>query len=135
MSSFSNGPDEGRARPQSVAQANLSSSDPYAVLGLARGAELREVKKAYFALVREYPPETQAEAFKVVRAAYEKLRTADLKAATDLFLFRPPAPFSPRKRRKKLDLAFDLADIGRYLEAQSDLAATDFSADFRPVRL
>ena len=38
---------------------NLTSSDPYAVLGVMRGASLREVKRAYFDLVRQYPPEQQ----------------------------------------------------------------------------
>lgn len=135
MNTISDSPGEGRARPQSVTKADLSSSDPYVVLGVERGAELREIKRAYFALVREYPPETQPEAFKTVRGAYEKLRTADTKAETDLFLFRPPTPFEPRKRLRKLDLAFDPADIWRYVESQSELGTTDFSADFRPVRL
>lgn len=134
MSSLANMPDGERSRPQSVAQADLNSSDPYAVLGLARGADLREVKKAYFALVREYPPETEPAAFKRVRAAYEVLRTAESKAVTDLFLFREPSPYVPRKRRKKLLLAFEVGDVGGYLEEQY-LGKTDVEADFRPVRI
>ena len=42
---------------------NLTSADPYAVLGLVRGASPREIKRAYFGLVREYPPEEQPDAF------------------------------------------------------------------------
>ena len=51
---------------------NLTSADPYAVLGLVRGASLSEIRRAYFALVREYPPEEQPEAFKTIRAAYAR---------------------------------------------------------------
>ena len=116
-------------------QPDLNSSDPYAVLGLARGSSLAEVKKAYFALVREYPPEQQAEAFKQIRRAYERLRTADVKAATDLFLFRSPTPYQPRKRLGKLTLDFDVADIFYYLQQHGDLGRTDFSEDFRPIKL
>jgi curved DNA-binding protein CbpA len=116
-------------------QADLTSSDPYSVLGLARGASLGEIKRAYFALVREYPPETEAEAFKLVRAAYEKLRTADVKAETDLFLFQPPPPWSPRKRRKKIDLTLDPADIFFHLYQLGDLGRASFKEDYRPIRL
>jgi curved DNA-binding protein CbpA len=116
-------------------QPDLNSSDPYAVLGLARGASLAEVKKAYFALVREYPPEQQPEAFKLIRRAYERLRTADVKIATDLFLFRPPTPYQPRKRLGKLNLDFDVADIFYHLQQYGDLGRTEFPEDFRPMKL
>lgn len=116
-------------------QPDLSSNDPYAVLGLARGASLAEVKKAYFALVREYPPEQQPDAFKQIRRAYERLRTADVKATTDLFLFRPPTPYQPRKRLGKVMLDFDVADLFYHLQQHGDLGRTDFSEDFRPIKL
>ncbi len=114
--------------------ANLQSTDPYAVLGLPQGASLREVKRAYFDLVRQYPPEEQPDAFKVIRAAYEKLRTPDNKAETDLFLFRPPVAWEPRKRSGKLVLAFDSADIMVYLHSFGDLNRQEFPKDYRPVR-
>jgi curved DNA-binding protein CbpA len=116
-------------------QPDLNSSDPYAVLGLKRGASLAEVKKAYFALVREYPPEQQPDAFKQIRRAYERLRTADVKAATDLFLFRPPTPYQPRKRLGKLTLDFDMADLYYHLQQHGDLGCADFPEDFRPIKI
>jgi curved DNA-binding protein CbpA len=45
----------------------------YQVLGLERTADERAVKKAYFALVRKFPPDTHPEDFKKIRAAYEVL--------------------------------------------------------------
>lgn len=45
----------------------------YQVLGLERSADERSIKKAYFALVRKFPPDTQPEDFKKIRAAYEVL--------------------------------------------------------------
>lgn len=114
---------------------NLQSTDPYATLGLQRGASLRDVKRAYFDLVRQYPPEEQPEAFKLIRAAYEKLRTHDTKAETDLFLFRPPAAWEQRKRPGKLSLAFDPADVLAYLHTMGDLGRQDFPEDNHPVRL
>jgi curved DNA-binding protein CbpA len=114
---------------------NLTSSDPYAVLGLVRGASPREVKRAYFDLVRQYPPEERPDAFKLIRVAYEKLRTADAKAETDLFLFQSPSPWEPRKRRGKLDLDFHAEDIWLLLQQSSDLGGADFKSDYRPVQL
>ncbi len=114
---------------------DLTSSDPYAVLGLRRGASLRQIKRAYFMLVREYPPEEQPEPFKIIRAAYEKLRTADAKSETDLFLFQPPYSWEPRKRKRKLDLGFHPQDIEMVLQQRGDLGRTDFTADYRPIRL
>jgi len=115
--------------------SNLTSSDPYAVLGLMRGASPREIKRAYFDLVRQYPPEERPEAFKLIRAAYEKLRTADAKAETDLFLFQPPTPWKPRKRLRRLDLDFHADDIWLLLRAQGDLGRTDFKSDYTPIDL
>jgi len=120
-------------RPVSV--PNLSSSDPYAVLGLVRGASPREVKRAYFDLVRQYPPEEHADTFKIIRAAYERLRTPEVQAETNLFLFQPPSPWQPRKRRSKLDLSVHTQDIELLLQQGSDLARTDFRQDYRPVHL
>lgn len=115
-------------------QPHLSSADPYAVLGLERRASLSEVKRAYFNLVRQYAPETNPEAFKLIRAAYEKLNSAESKTETDLFLFQPPPPWEPRKRRRKLELDFDPQDIWLLLQAYGDLGRSNFEADFRPVQ-
>jgi curved DNA-binding protein CbpA len=95
-------------------------------LGLMRGASLREIKRAYFSLVREYPPEEHPDTFKIIRAAYEKLRLTDVKAETDLFLFQSPAPWTPRKRKSKLDLDVHLEDIVWLLQQHGDLGRTDF---------
>ncbi|MGC9398375.1 MAG: DnaJ domain-containing protein [Anaerolineae bacterium] len=116
-------------------EPDLESSDPYAVLGLRRRASRGEVKRAYFRLVRQYPPETEPEAFKLLRRAYERLRTAETKAETDLFLFRPPYPWEPRKRRRNLDLEVHAEDAWRLLEHYGDLGRQAFPEDFRPVKL
>ncbi len=114
---------------------NLTSNDPYAVLGLHRGATAHEIKRAYFALVREHSPEEHPDTFKLIRAAYEKLRTTDAKAVTDLFLFQPPTPWEPRKRQRKLDLDFHTEDLWRLLQQHGDLGETNFKKDYRPVQL
>jgi curved DNA-binding protein CbpA len=137
MTSDSHLPDAGQERKQSTHDRppDLTSSDPYAVLGLPHRAPAREVKRKYFELVRQYPPETHADEFKLVRAAYEKLQTEDAKAETDLFLFQPPPTWEPRKRLPKLDLTFDPQDIWLLLQSHGDLGSTDFTGDYRPVKI
>ena len=115
-------------------QANLNSADPYAVLGLERRAAPSEVKRAYFELVRQYSPETNPEAFKRIRSAYEKLNNPEKKTETDLFLFQPPPPWEGRKRRRKLDLDFDPQDIWLLLQGQGDLGRSTFEEDFRAIQ-
>lgn len=53
--------------------ANEKKQDLYQVLGIDKSADERAIKKAYFALVRKYPPETHPEEFKKIREAYEVL--------------------------------------------------------------
>ena len=110
-------------------------ADPYEILGLPPDADETGVRRRYLQLVRQYPPEEHPDAFKLIRAAYEKLRTADAKAETDLFLFQPPPPWEPRKRRGKLDLDFHSEDIWSLLQEHGDLGCTDFKSDYRPVKL
>jgi len=117
------------------AQADEALIDPYQVLAIARHASNDDIKKAYFAKVREFPPEREPAMFKRIRAAYDALRTPEARAATDLFLPRPPLPYEPAKRAAAFDLAFDPADWLTLAAAYSDLARTDFQADERDITL
>jgi curved DNA-binding protein CbpA len=129
MTTISSAPGAAGAEPDR--KHNLHSSDPYEVLGVNRTASPAEIKQAYFALVRLYPPEVQPDSFKLLRTAYEKLRSAEVKAETDLFLYQPPAPWEPRRRKGKLNLEVNGEDVLRLLHTHGDLGRTDFSDDFR----
>lgn len=45
----------------------------YQILGIAENADPKEIKRAYFRLVRQYSPETDPERFQEIREAYEHL--------------------------------------------------------------
>jgi curved DNA-binding protein CbpA len=82
---------------------NLTALEsPYKILGVERTASESEIKQAYFALVREHPPERDPEGFKRIRAAYEKLRTGGERAETDLFLI------------EEIDAAAPMGKLQRY---------------------
>ncbi len=50
--------------------------DPYKLLGVARGASEREVRRAYHNLIRRFKPEHAPEAFRRIREAYEAARNS-----------------------------------------------------------
>jgi curved DNA-binding protein CbpA len=60
-----------------------ASQSFYEILGIDRAADERAVKKAYFALVRKFPPETHPEEFKRIREAYEVLANPQSRADYD----------------------------------------------------
>lgn len=63
----------------------VQAENPYEVLSLQRDAGEAEIKRAYFQLVRQHPPERDPEGFKRIRSAYEKLKNSAQRAGTDLF--------------------------------------------------
>src|SRR6266700_2469227 len=108
-------PKRGRRRLAAVLIRNKSSGwgmqfkDYYETLGVSRGADAEEVKRAYRKLARKYHPdvskEKNAEAkFKDVQEAYEVLRDSDKRAAYDQLgrdyrtgqQFRPPPDWEQR---------------------------------------
>lgn len=129
-------PHDGQAHPEEApSQAEELLLDPYETLGLSRRATAEAIKKAYFAKVREYPPEREQAMFKKIRAAYDALRTPEAKAATDLFLLHPPAPHVPLKRHGEFDLSFHIEDWQVLAAASSDLGRVDFREDYRDIKL
>ena len=58
-------------------------ADHYETLGVPPTATDREIKKAYFALVRQFPPETHADDFRRIREAYEALSNPEARGEHD----------------------------------------------------
>ncbi len=115
-----------------------SSNDPYAVLDVAHTASPEEIKKAYFALVRRYPPEREPEMFKRIRAAYEQLRDPTQRQQTDMLRWQPwtePALDDAPALDDVLDRELAADDVIRAARALSDLGRTDFRDDYREVRV
>jgi curved DNA-binding protein CbpA len=110
-------------------------ANPYEVLGLTRPAAPEDIRAAYFAKVKEHPPERDPQAFKRVRAAYEALRTPEAKAATDLFLLQYPPEYEPYRRPPAFNLDLNPTERLRVIRANTDLGRLDFRDDYRDVEL
>ena len=116
-------------------QPDLTSGDPYRVLGILPTAPQSDIKQAYFALIRQYPPETEGENFKLIRAAYEKIRSARHRAETDIFLPQPPPAWQQPPATLPLDTTFHPGDVRLALRRWGELGRTNFEADFREIDL
>ncbi|MBF0287886.1 MAG: DnaJ domain-containing protein [SAR324 cluster bacterium] len=47
------------------------SDNPYTILEIPEDADQTAIKKAYFAKIKQSPPDKNPEQFKIIRAAYE----------------------------------------------------------------
>ena len=110
-------------------------SDPYDVLGLPRTATATEIKQAYVALVRTYPPEREPAKFKQVRAAYERLRDLEQRIETDMLLLERWPVSSRTRRASKLDLTLHSADVIAAARSMTDLGRSDWRDVIEPVKL
>ena len=59
--------------------------DPFEELDVAESASNDEIKAAFLAKVREFPPERAPKRFQAIRDAYESIKTEKLKLAYPLF--------------------------------------------------
>jgi tetratricopeptide (TPR) repeat protein len=93
------------------------SDNFYRVLEIAPTADAQTVKKAYFRLMRRFPPETHPEQFMKLREAYEVLSDPESRKQYDRVADHD-AETSEAIRR-----ATDAIESGRFAEAQAILAA------------
>lgn len=70
----------------------LSTSDPYCVLGIVLGAEDEEIRAAYLAKLKQFPPDRCPAEFEQVRDAYDLLRDRRRRAHYTLFSTNPDSP-------------------------------------------
>lgn len=118
--------ENGRSSRRSVDIVANAQQDPYDVLQLERQATTEEIKRAYFQLVRQFPPEREPAKFQEIRRAYEQLRDPEQRALTDLFLMQPP-PSLPNRRRPSYDLSVHGEDM---LLLLAERIATPMEQDF-----
>ena len=116
-------------------EPDLTATDPYRILGLPPTADQADIKRTYFGLIRQYPPETEAETFKIIRAAYEKLKDTKRRTETDIFRPQPPPPWQPPSFPLSLETTFQPADALAALRGWGELGRTDFQDDFREIAL
>ena len=114
---------------------DLTASDPYRVLGVGSTVSQADIKRTYFALIRQYSPETAPNEFKIIRAAYEKIKDASRRSETDIFLPYPPPPWQPPERIAAFDTNFYPADALLVLRRWGELGRTDFREDFTEIDL
>lgn len=113
--------------------------DPYRILKISQKASPEEIKKAYFRLVRKYPPEKEPEKFKTIRQAYEQIKSITARTKTDFSMLKEPAgslilpPEVDDPDTYLTEITFtDFLIAVEYLF--SDLFKTDFSDDYSTIK-
>ena len=107
------------------------AQDPYEELGIDPAVSDEDLRKAYFALVRQHSPEKDPVRFKRIRAAYERLSTPERRLETDLLRLQPwPAPALPELTE---DPTLWRQDVLRAARSLSDLERRQIREDFREV--
>jgi curved DNA-binding protein CbpA len=110
--------------------------DPYARLGVERDASAEDVRRAYFRLVRQNPPEAHPEEFKRIRAAYETLRSPLRRAELALMVFGGLPTEVDLDLVARAAEADDFDAVAALLAVElsvSDLARTDFPEDLLAI--
>lgn len=67
--------------------------NPYEVLGVGPKAEDDEIRAAYLARLKQYPPDRAPDDFERIRDAYDLLRDPRRRAEYSLFAVNPHVPF------------------------------------------
>ncbi len=96
--------------------SDLTSQNFYKILGVSTTAEEREIKKAYFSLMRKYPPETHPEQFMKLREAYEVLSNPESRKQYD------QVADHDSYTSEQIRLATAALEAGKHTEAQAILA-------------
>ncbi len=91
------------------------SNDPYEVLGVAREVSEKDLKRRYFALLRQFPPETHPEEFNRVQQAYAVLSDPEARAALESTgpFQEVEEPYRSRLREILQNLDSERADFAR----------------------
>src|ERR1700761_1795742 len=100
----------------------VDASDFYEILGVARDADERTIKKAYFTLVRRHPPETHPTEFQRLREAYEVLSNPESRAEYDA-VPQYDARDAHAHLADRLQAATDAIDNSDWPRAQAELTA------------
>jgi len=89
----------------------------YEILGLQEGADEKEIKRAYFKLVRQFTPEKDPERFQEIREAYENLKKG--KGREKLILKIPEDAFA-RKMFEQIETLYRQQNYQRAMETAEE---------------
>ena len=111
-----------------------AAPDPYEVLEIAPDAADDAIKSAYLAGVRAHPPERDPQMFKRLRAAYDGLKTPEVRLKTDMTRLQN-WPELELESGPPLALQIERTDILAAARALTDLARTDWREEWREIAL
>ena len=109
-------------------------TDHYKTLGIESSADARQIKRAYFDLVKQFPPERFPEKFKEIRAAYDTLSNEGKRAQYDKTAALPESAaflaFEAKKAKQqgRLDQAQDIYRMILYSYPELSVIREEYAA-------
>lgn len=101
----------------------MSAHSPYEVLEIPRNATLKDIKRRYKDLVREFNPEHHPEKFMEIRAAYEMLTSTEMDAQEIFPIYKKPLEFINQSSEGTTSQKMDKALLGLFFETPFDTVA------------
>lgn len=101
----------------------MSAHSPYEVLEIPRNATLKDIKRRYKDLVREFNPEHHPEKFMEIRAAYEMLISTEMDAFDTFPIYKKPLEFLDQSIEGANSQKMDKALLGSFFETPFDTVA------------
>ncbi len=101
----------------------MSAHSPYEILEIPRNATLKDIKRRYKDLVRQFNPEHHPEKFMEIRAAYEMLTSTEMDAYDVFPIYKKPLEFMNQPSEEATSQKMDKALLGLFFETPFDTVA------------
>lgn len=101
----------------------MSAHSPYEILDIPRNATMKDIKRRYKDLIREFTPEHNPEKFMEIRAAYEMLLSTEMNAQDTFPIYKKPLDFLNQSAEKNNEEGISKTLLGTFFETPFDTVA------------
>ena len=94
----------------------MSHFSPYEVLGVSPEATIKDIKRKYRELVREFTPEHHPDKFMEIRSAYDALMSTEVEEQEKFPIYKKPLEFLKQDTQTQQDTLNPLVILGEIFE-------------------
>ena len=94
----------------------MPAHSPYEVLEISKNATIKDIKRSYKDLVRQFTPEHHPEEFMEIRAAYDLLLSSEMNAQKTFPIYKKPLEFLEQSTETTNSSSIDRTVLGLIFE-------------------
>jgi len=98
----------------------MPAHSPYEILEIPRNATIKDIKRRYKDLIREFNPEHHPEKFMEIRAAYEMLISTEMNAQDTFPIYKKPLEFLHQFSETTKEQSLNKSLLGIFFETPFD---------------